>query len=176
MKPLSLDIPFPDTSHLSKDIRSANIISFAYASLHSELTAILQYNYHAIHWANFDKEYAETMMCISLAEMIHIEKLGETMLTLGVDPVYKQSPAYPELWYNTSCVARSKTPQKMLIDDIQGELNAITDYKKMVAILTNETVSALIQRIIMDEQLHVETLTKLLKKYKHDLCNTTNDH
>lgn len=169
MKPLTLDIPFPDISCLTRDIRSGNIISFAYASLHSELTAILQYSYHALYWENIDEEYAETMEAISIAEMIHLHKLGEAMIKLGVDPIYIQSPAYPDLYFNTSCVAQSKTPQKMLMDDIQGEMQAITEYNKMLSILTNEKVAALIQRIVLDEELHLKTLTKLLNKYK-DYC------
>lgn len=54
--------------------------------------------------------------------------------------------------------------QKMIMDDIQGEMNAIAEYKKMLFVLKNEDVAAIIQRIIIDEQLHLETLKNMLNK------------
>ncbi len=50
------------------------------------------------------------------------------------------------------------------MDDIQGEMNAIADYQKMLFVLKNEQVEAIIQRIILDEQLHLETLKKMLEQ------------
>lgn len=49
MKPLICDLPYPSTDNLQTDVKSGQIISFAYASLKSELTAILQYLYHGLH-------------------------------------------------------------------------------------------------------------------------------
>ena len=86
------------------------------------------------------------------------------MLKLGVSPKYVQCPN-TQSFYNTSTVSQSTTPQKMLMDDIQGEMNAIADYQKMLFVLKNEQVEAIIQRIILDEQLHLETLKKMLGKY-----------
>ena len=58
MKPLICDIPYPPTDNLTTDLKSGQIISFAYATLKGELTAILQYVYHSFHMANFNKEDA----------------------------------------------------------------------------------------------------------------------
>ncbi len=164
MKPLVCDIPYPSTKNLTTDIRSGQIISFAYASLQGELTAILQYTYHAFHLSTFYKEDADVLTSISLAEMKHLGILGESMLKLGVNPRFVQFPN-SNSFYDTSCVSQAIAPQKMLMDDIQGEMNAITEYKKMLFVLKNEDVAAIIQRIILDEQLHLETLKNMLEKY-----------
>jgi len=164
MKPIICDLPYPSVNELQKDVKSGQIISFAYASLKSELTAILQYVYHHFHFGDIDKDASETLLGISLAEMKHLDLLGEAMLKLGVNPVYIQCPN-SKLYFNTSTVSQSTTPQKMLMDDIEGELEAISNYKKMLFILENERVSALIQRIVLDEQLHIEKLKELLSKY-----------
>lgn len=111
-----------------------------------------------------DKDDAQTLMSIGIAEMKHIEILGEAMLKLGVSPKYMQCPN-TQTYYNASTVSQAVTPAKMLMDDVQGEMNAIADYQKMLFILKNEQVEALIQRIILDEQLHLETLKNMLKKY-----------
>ena len=48
----------------------------------------------------------------------------------------------------------------MLLDDIAGEMNAIADYQKMLALLKNEQVASLIERIVMDEKLHLAKLSE----------------
>ena len=164
MKPLICDLPYPSIDTLTKDIRSGNIISFAYATLKGELTATLQYVYHHFFFGRIDETDAEILMSIAKAEMIHIDILGKTMLRLGVNPRYVQCPN-TNAFFNTSTVSQATSAQKMLMDDIQGEMTAIADYQKMLFVLKNEQVEAIIQRIILDEQLHLEKLKELLEKY-----------
>ncbi|MDE7454810.1 MAG: manganese catalase family protein [Clostridia bacterium] len=170
MQPLIMDLPYPSIDILTKDVRSGQIISFAYATLRGEISATLQYVYHHFFMEQTNKDNAETLMRIAVAEMKHIDILGTAMLKLGVDPKYVQCPN-TQNYYNTSVVSQSKTPQKMILDDIQGEMNAITDYQKMLFVLKNEQVAAIIERIIMDEQLHVETLKKMLQAYSNPTYN-----
>lgn len=164
MKPLICDLPYPSVDLLTKDVRSGQIISFAYATLRGELTATLQYTYHHFYFGETSAEDADMLMRIAIAEMKHIDILGESMLKLGVSPKFIQCPN-SQVYYNSSTVSQSTTPTKMLMDDIQGEMNAIADYQKMLFVLKNEQVEAIIQRIILDEQLHLETLKAMLKKY-----------
>lgn len=164
MKLIVCDLPYPSTDNLEKDVRSGQIISFAFASLKSELTAILQYVYHHFHFGPINSEDADTMQGIALAEMKHLDIIGEAMLKLGVNPLYVQCPN-TRTYFNSSTVSQAVVPQKMIMDDIEGELEAIANYKKMLFILENEQVEAIIQRIILDEQLHVERLKEMLKKY-----------
>ena len=164
MKPLICDLPYPAIDTLTKDIRSGSIISFAYATLRGEITATLQYTYHHFYFDQQNPEYADKLMSIAIAEMKHINILGSAMLKLGVSPKYVQCPNTKE-YYNTSLISQATIPQKMLMDDIQGEMNAIADYQKMLFVLKNEQVEAIIQRIMLDEQLHLETLKEMLKTY-----------
>lgn len=163
MKMLIVDLPYPKVDN-TNDLYSAEVISHAYATLQGELSATLQYVFQHFQFDQIDSEDAETLMEISLAEMKHFELLGESILALGGQPTYVQFPG-SKVWYNTSTVSQSTTPQKMLMDDIVGEMGAIECYQKMLQVLKNEQVSALIERIILDEQLHLLTLKKLLEKY-----------
>ena len=95
--------------------------------------------------------------------MRHIELLGKAMYSLGVTPVYTRYPNSRN-YFDTSCVSQSVTLQKILMDDLKSELEAIAEYKKMLLVLRNEQVEALVERIILDEQLHVETLKGLMQK------------
>ncbi len=164
MKPLVLDLPYPSADELTTDVRSGNILSFAYATLKGELAAVLQYVYHHFYFDNIEKEIADALMSVAFAEMKHIDILGKAMLKLGVSPRYVQCPN-TNAFFNTSQVSKATSPAKMLMDDVQSELNAIADYQKMLFVLKNEQVAAIIQRILLDEQLHLETFKNLLEKY-----------
>lgn len=164
MKPLALDIPYPSLENLTEDVRSGQIISFAYATCRGELTAILQYSYHKLRFEQFSHEDAQTLQSIAIAEMVHLELLGTAMLKLGINPLYVTCPDTTK-WYSAGCVSRSHLPYSMLTDDIMSELNAIADYKKMLFVLKNEQVEQLINRIILDEELHLKTLKEMIERY-----------
>ena len=168
MKPLICDLPYPSTDGLTVDVKSGQILSFAYATQKGELTAVLQYNYHQVLMQRFSKKHADTLMAIAIAEMKHLHILAEAMYRLGVVPRYVQYPN-TKIFYDAACVSQSTTPQKMIMDDIQGELNAIAEYNKMLFVLKNEDVEAIVERIVLDEQLHLETLKQMLTSVnEHD--------
>lgn len=162
MKPIVCDLPYP-TTDLERDVRSGQILSFAYATLNGEVAATLQYSFQSFVLSKTEQEIAETLQGIAIAEMRHIELLGKAMYSLGVTPVYTRYPNSRN-YFDTSCVSQSVTLQKILMDDLKSELEAIAEYKKMLLVLRNEPVEALVERIILDEQLHVETLKGLMQK------------
>lgn len=165
-KPIRLDLPYPSVDCICKDPKSAGIISSAYAGHHGELTAILQYIYHAFYFEKAgEDETAAVLDGIAIAEMHHFEILGAMLLRLGTDPVYTICPPFKCNFYNTSHIAYSKTRQKMLLDDLAGELYAVESYERMLSELTSEQVAAVIERIKMDEELHVKALKKELSRY-----------
>lgn len=159
IKPICVNLPYPSLSGISEDIQSAKIIAPAYAAAHSETTAIFQYIYHSM-W--FGKENDESLKDlvegIAVCEMRHLDILGNTFLKLGADPKFVAQPAAPSPYYNTSTVAYSKTKTKMLLDDIAGEMGAIKGYEAMLKTLRNEAVAAVVQRVLLDEYLHLEKL------------------
>ncbi len=165
LKPLKIELPYPDLEKIKPCKQTACIIAPAYAGLHGEITATLQYVYHRFNFLQEqDEETAELLMRIALSEMEHVEILGNTLIKLGVKPVYSLSPPYKYNFYNTSMVSYSNTPQKMLLDDISDELSAIVMYEEIIKRLCDESVQAVISRIILDEQLHVRALKERIGK------------
>lgn len=162
-RPITVELPYPKTDNITRDLEAARIIAPAYASAHSELTAILQYIYHHFNFdALGEDKIASTLIGISVAEMRHLDILGSLLLKLGADPVFTRMPPYKCDFFSACAVSYSKTPKKMLMDDISGELLAINDYNEMLKRLCNEDVAAVISRIILDEELHVKVLKDLL--------------
>ncbi len=164
MKPIQIDLPYPSLVGIEKDVKSAMIISSAYCTMHGELNAIMQYFYHYLKFKSLgDEQTAEIIMGISVAEMHHLQILGELLDKLGVNPVFTKVPPYMYNYYSTAGVSYSVTPIKMLIDDVSGELLAVKQYEKMANTLKNERISAIIKRIALDEELHVKVLKDRLE-------------
>lgn len=166
-KPLILQEPYPTAEGVSQDAYSLRIISSAYASSVGELNAILQYVYHSFFFEKEGyKDIAETLMNIAVAEMIHLELLGKTILALGAAPVYTQFPPNRFNFYSAKYVAYSRTLKNMLEDDLLGERRAVASYERMLKCLKNQSVAKIISRILEDEKLHVSTLEKILNEFK----------
>ena len=166
-KPLTLQEEFPTTEGLSPDAYSLAVISPAYASPTGELNAILQYFYH---YFNFDKrgykEYARDLESIAIAEMLHLELLGKTIMALGAQPVYCQNPPTAYNFYSAKYVTYSRNLINMIEDDIISERRAIAQYTKMLSRLKNERVKGIVSRILEDEKLHLDKLNEILRGLK----------
>lgn len=163
MSGLHVDLPYPSTTDFMRDECSVRIISPAYAGGASEMTAILQYIYHAVHFdCAGNKKFARILRDIAITEMHHLDMLAEMFCAMGVSPVYSACPPCLCDFYSTRNVSYSCTPQRMIMDDINGEREAIRDYERMLCKLKNEQAGAVISRIILDERLHLDTLKCML--------------
>ena len=110
IKPLVAEGAYPSLKNLSCDPYSARIISGAYASSAGELNATLQYIYHSFNFGCADdKERAGLLKSIAVAEMIHLDLLGEALISLGAEPVYSFCPPARYNFYSTKFVAYSRT-------------------------------------------------------------------
>ena len=159
------EIPYPGLEGIGEDPAALKIIAPAYAGGEGELTAVLQYIYQHIIFENSGyPEYADTLLKISLEEMKHLGILGSLICKLGAPPVYSYLPPYPINYYCARSVSYSKTPQKMILDDIQAEQYAIDSYGKMLCRLKDERIAAVIQRIRMDEEKHLAEFKRVLKE------------
>ena len=164
-KPLIADKPYPTTEGITPDCRALRIISPAYAASAGELTATLQYIYHAINFENKNKEeYASIIEQIAIAEMTHLKLLGNTIYALGAQPVYTAFPPAAFNFYSAKFVSYSCSLKNMLEDDIIAEKQAISSYERMIERLRNDKVKCIIERILEDEKLHLAVFRELLAK------------
>ena len=164
-KEIAVNLPYPSLDCITKDLCAAQVIAPAYAGRHGELNAILQYVYHHYYFSDEGNEQTTNVLIgISLAEMRHLSILGEMLLKLGVDPVYSARPPCKYDFYTAGYVSYSKTARKMLMDDISGELVAVSEYGEMLKNLENEDVAAVIARIKLDEELHIRVLKAELER------------
>ncbi len=165
-KPLSVDFPYPSLDDIEINKNSAKWLSFLYAGKHGELKAILQYTYHYFYFNQLnDKETADALMGIALSEMKHLEILGEVLLRSGIDPIFAGYFPIGCVFYKTDCISYSKNAEKMLLDDISGELVAIDAYDKAIIGIEDEKIKAVLLRIKLDEELHARVLKERMSFY-----------
>ena len=55
--------------------------------------------------------------------------------------------------------------KQILESDMQGELNAIAHYERLINSIDDDNIQLLFQRIIMDEKKHLDILHALYAKY-----------
>ena len=166
-KPVRLSLPYPEPKNIVPNRETAAIVAPAYAGAHSELTATLQYIYHHFNFLELnDEKTASVLVGIAVSEMQHLDILGRLLYGLGADPVFTRMPPYRCDFYSASFVNYSRSPKKMLLDDLAGEMTAIKEYREIIARIKEEEIAACIERIVLDEELHI----KVLKDRLYEVC------
>ncbi|WP_010233676.1 ferritin-like domain-containing protein [Clostridium arbusti] len=160
-----VNLPYPKPRVERQNVEYANILLQDYAGAVSEFTAVSLYVYqHLVSKGEFE-DYAEIIGGISMAEMKHLELIGETIKLLGIKPIYINSVCpHGQLW--TPCYVNFTIFIKnMLLEDIKSERKAIENYKYHISIIKDIYIRELLERIILDEELHLKLFMELYEKY-----------
>lgn len=173
-------LPFPPIKVSAPNKYYAEILMEDYAGVVSEFTAISQYSYH--HFVSFANEaVAEMLENIAIVEMRHLEILAELIIKLGGVPAFRSgdivrkasSPFFPGAryhprWWNGSFVEYGRSLRSRLRLDLKSELAAIEAYQNHIKMIDDDFVNAVLERIILDEQVHVDLFKAAIEKYCAD--------
>lgn len=155
-------VPYPELSNVVLDDKLGRMVYDAYSGSKSELTTILTYVYEYLTNGDFD-EVVTFLKIISKQEMKHLELLGEILVSLGMEPYYMST--YGNKWCSDNVKTTFGCLEDMLKFNIEGEKEAIRGYQNLVEMCGNESIKAVIRRIIKDEENHVQIFEILRKKY-----------
>ena len=163
--PIMMALPYPATQVREQNRNYANLLSVDYCGSVSELTAITQYINHENHLSMEQCPIAKTILGIAMAEMIHLQKLGELICLLGgnLDYMARSRNARPKMW-TPQYVSISNNPVKVLQINIEGEQAAINQYRMHMKMINDEHVNAVLARIIKDEEYHIMILKAMLEE------------
>lgn len=176
--PCQSELPMPEGEVEGKNLDYANMLLDAYASAaDSEIQAITQYLYQ--HKTIANESIANTIMCISLTEMRHLDKLGDLIAALGGKPVFYNSNRYfwstGNIAYGDRDIMCIKLDEKdtkdkeiireKLLLDIKGEVNAINGYKFIKSNINDKYIKRVLDKIISDEEVHISLFQEMIKKY-----------
>lgn len=162
VKPIMADLPYPEIKVRGRNRNYADLLSVDYCGFVSELSAITQYinNENRI---SFERcSLARTLLGIAIAEMMHLQKLGELIVLLGgnVDFSAKTRNGRPKLW-SPEYLTIPENIDKMLTADIEAENEAIRQYEMHIQMIDDDCVNAVLRRIILDEEYHIMLLKSL---------------
>lgn len=165
VKPIMMELPYPEIQVREKNQSYANMLSVDYCGAISELSAITQYINNENRLALQMCSIAKTILGIAMAEMIHLQKLGELIILLGGNPdfVARQNDGRQRMW-TPQYVNISDNPREMMLAGIDAEKQAIDQYWMHIKRIDDNYVTAVLARIIQDEEYHIMLLQALLKE------------
>ena len=101
---------------------------------------------------------------IAMAEMMHLQKLGELIVLLGgnINFVAKYRNGGAKMW-TPEYLQIPENLKNMLLADIESEKAAIAQYEAHIKMIKDDCVNAVLARIIRDEEYHIMLLRTMLQ-------------
>lgn len=163
IRPFMADLPYPTIQVEGKNEAYANLLSIDYCGSVSELSAITQYINNENRVSGRNCSLAKTLLGIAMAEMMHLQKLGELIVLLGgnVDFTAKHRNGSRKMW-TPGYLTLLEDTGNMIRADIEAERAAIEQYTMHIKMIKDKDVNAVLERIIRDEEYHIMLLKALL--------------
>jgi bacterioferritin len=155
---LSSDLPYPEIDEAEQPAEAKKLMN-DYAGRCGEYTAIAQYIFQSLIKYG-DREISSVLRKIAVIEMRHLSMLGTAIAKLGGYPVFGGCN-YP---WNGTFVNYAGDLSRLILLDIKIEEETIYNYEKTLLVLKNEQAKRLVERIILDEEIHIKVLTDLLDR------------
>lgn len=164
VKPIMMPLPYPMVQVKERNPVYANLLSSDYCGAVSELSAITQYINHENRLSLERCALARTLLGIAIAEMIHLQKLGELICLLGgkLDYAARTREGRSRMW-TPEFLNLQDNVRGILIASIESEKAAINQYRMHSRMIQDDGINAMLARIVQDEQYHIMVLQALMK-------------
>ena len=97
--------------------------------------------------------------------MYHLEILGKLIIKLGGNPGYWINKKDKKLNWSPHFINYGLNVTEMINYDINDEKVAIKQYISTQKKIDDSNIISIIDRVILDEEVHIQILTELSKKY-----------
>ena len=165
IRPSMMDLPYPPIQVREKNRDYADLLSIDYCGMVSELSAITQYINNENRMFCENCSMARTILGIAMAEMMHLQKLGELIHLLGGKVCFvSRQPGGRQWMWSPECLAIPENFDKMLLADIESERAAINQYQMHIKRIQDTYVNDVLCRIIKDEEYHIMMLRAMLNQ------------
>lgn len=164
--PYCVELPYPSATKVQKsNTYYASILAEDYAGAKSEMTAMTSYMYSSLLTSSYNEEVSCILRRIGVAEMTHISLLGKLICALGCPPKFMSFSNNDCTNWDASYLCYDSNLKDILKNAILSERGAVTQYKEHRKLINDSYVQAVLDRIILDEELHESTLS-----YYYDKC------
>lgn len=159
------DLPYPKIRVEQPNREYAKLILEDYAGFISEMSAVNLYMYDHLVTAKQYKEIADALEEVAVVEMVHQQILGEILIELGVQPKYWSERRRRKKYWNADYIPYQLDAKIILLDAIQSEKDAIIQYNRHLRMIQDQYIQRVIDRILLDEELHLELFNSLYNEY-----------
>lgn len=160
----SAQTEYPPISINEKNVPYAHLLAQNLFAQKGEMTAINQYTYQSWHQFSDYSDLPMSQIFLNLAkvEMLHMNYLGQMIYLLGLNPCcYTMKNNHPTPW-NGTYLNYTVDLKEMLEINLYSENATIKNYQQTLAQIDDIQINAILERICLDEELHVELLEQLL--------------
>lgn len=157
--------PYPPVCVKEKNMFYGRMILDNIGGQESEMSTIGLYLYNSILLSSDADRIAEIFKNISIVEMHHLKIFGLLAEQLGESPrlwAHRQNRMF--YWTPGYINYFSRLPQ-ILLSALNGEKQSVRKYQEQCHRIQDEHITNCLKRIILDEELHIEILESLCKKY-----------
>ena len=155
---------YPPIQAAGKNRQYARMLQRNIAAAESETTAVNQYVYQSWMLEKSHPEISSAMASIAMVEMHHLHMLGQMVVLLGGEPRFCMGAGRGASCWNGSMVNYQPCLRQMMINNIKDEQGAIRQYSRQAASICDENVKNLLERIILDEKLHIDCFRRFLQE------------
>ncbi len=161
----SAKAPYPSLEGIQPSPHDLNIVGNSYAGRISEFSAIAQYVYHQLEAKGDGRvPIGQTLLSIAQVEMRHLNILGTVVGRLGGTPSFYYREEGRLVPWQGGLVDGCRQVVEMLQSDLRLERQTIACYHWQGAQVSQPQITAVLNRIILDEEIHVQVLERLLKE------------
>lgn len=161
IRPILVDLPYPPIQVMGRNPKYADLLLMDYCGSVSELSAVLQYVNNENRMSGEHCPLIRTILGIAMAEMMHLQKLGELIHLLGGNVCFQTKQ--PNGLWSPSCLTLPDCIPQMLQADLEAEKAAIRQYRMHIQAIQDPCVNAVLKRIIQDEEYHILILQSLMQ-------------
>lgn len=158
------ELPYPPVQAEGPQRRYAAAMLDNQSGINSEISAVTLYFYD--HLMTFRvPEIADTFHHISIVEMHHLEIFGTLALQLGENPRLWTHRGRRMAYWSSGFNRYSVALNEILRNAIASEEAAVRKYRQQTTWIQDCCILENLNRIILDEQLHIKILQSLYQKY-----------
>ncbi|MBE5961902.1 MAG: hypothetical protein E7256_11090 [Lachnospiraceae bacterium] len=168
VSPAFAELPYPPTKVCKKNKYYADLLSVDYCGMVSELSAITLYVDNEITLSGEHCKVAQTILSVAMAEMTHLQILGELIVLLGGELSYSANYNCDKVMWTPEYLDTKKDAREILLEAIHGEKAGIHQYQKHIKEIKDPYIKAVLARIIKDEEYHIFLFKTLLEEFPEE--------
>lgn len=163
---INIDLPYPPVHTENRNLEYAYELLSNIGSDHSEMSTLSLYFYNSVI---LNPEYSEISQCyhkISIVEMHHLNIFATLCYQMGLNPRLWSMKNNKRYYWSPEYNNYSMKIKEIMENSIKEETSTIQKYTKQAEYIQDADIKKILERIIIDEQHHVDILQKMMKTIK----------